>query len=391
VLHREERATALYLLTREVARAVTMDEVLKTAVDQIGRVFDAQVAMVLANPIGQLALEPHPSSTLALTEKERSVATWSFTHRKPAGRFTDTLMLAEAHYLPLLAPGGIVGVMGVRTRQTTPLSIEQAELLETFASQVALSIEREMLDEAAERSKVLAESERLYKTLLNSISHELRTPIAAITGAASSLLEPNTGERAETRTVLIGEIQTAAERLNRLVENLLDMTRLESGLLKIKQDWCDVGDLINVTLERLKPQLARHEVIVDLAPDLPLVHMDFVLMEQALMNLLHNAVTYTPPKTRVRVIAKVDGAQLVIVVADRGPGLPAESLDRVFDKFYRGPRAGAGGVGLGLSITRGLIEAHGGTITAENRVNGGARFTIRLPLGTPPESPQEGD
>ena len=247
VLRREERATALYLLTREVASAVTMDEVLKTAVDQIGRVFDAQVAIVLANPIGQLALAPHPASTLALTEKERSVATWSFTHRKPAGRFTDTLMLADAHYLPLLAPGGIVGVMGVRTRQTTPLSIEQAELLETFASQVALSIEREMLDEAAEQSKVLAESERLYKTLLNSISHELRTPIAAITGAASSLLEPNTSERAETRAVLIGEIQTAAERLNRLVENLLDMTRLESGLLKIKQDWCDVGDLINVT------------------------------------------------------------------------------------------------------------------------------------------------
>jgi two-component system, OmpR family, sensor histidine kinase KdpD len=389
VLHREERATALYLLTREVARAVTMDEVLKTAVDQIGRVFDAQVAIVLASPSGQLALAPHPASTLALTEKERSVATWSCTHRKPAGRFTDTLMLADAHYLPLLAPGGVVGVMGVRTRQTTPLSIEQAELLETFASQVALSIEREMLDEAAEQSKVLAESERLYKTLLNSISHELRTPIAAITGAASSLLEPNTGERAETRTVLIGEIQTAADRLNRLVENLLDMTRLESGLLKIKQDWCDVGDLINVTLERLKPQLAQHEVIVDIALNLPLVHMDFVLMEQALMNLLHNAVTYTPPKTRVRVIAKVDGAHLVIVVADRGPGLPAESLDRVFDKFYRGPRAGAGGVGLGLSITRGLIEAHGGTITAENRVNGGARFTIRLPLGTPPASPQE--
>jgi two-component system sensor histidine kinase KdpD len=326
---------------------------------------------------------------LDLSDKERAVATWSFTHRKPAGRFTDTLTLANAHYLPLLAPGGVVGVMGVRTRQTTPLSIEQQELLETFASQVALSIEREMLDEAAERSKVLAESERLYKTLLNSISHELRTPIAAITGAASSLLEPNTGERAETRTVLAGEIQTAADRLNRLVENLLDMTRLESGLLKIKQDWCDVGDLINVTVERLKPQLAHHDVIVDIAPNLPLVKMDFVLMEQALMNLLHNAAMYTPPKTRVRLSARTDGAQLLIVVADRGPGLSAESIERVFDKFYRGPRTGAGGVGLGLSITRGLIEAHGGTITAENRVNGGARFTIRLPLGTPPESPQE--
>ncbi|MFN8595714.1 MAG: sensor histidine kinase KdpD [Anaerolineae bacterium] len=389
VLHREERATALYLLTREVASAVTMDDVLETAVDQIGRVFDAQVAIVLANPIGQLAIEPHSASTLTLTDKERNVALWSFMNRKPAGRFTDTLTLADAHYLPLLAPGGIVGVMGVRTRQTAPLSIEQEELLETFASQVALSIEREMLDEAAERSKVLAESERLYKTLLNSISHELRTPIAAITGAASSLLEPNAGDRAETRTVLVGEIQTAADRLNRLVENLLDMTRLESGLLKIKQDWCDVSDLINVTVERLKSPLARHDVRIDIAPNLPLVKMDFVLMEQALTNLLHNAVTYTPPGTHVHVTAKLDGANLMIIVADQGPGLPPESVERVFDKFYRGPRARAGGVGLGLSITRGLIEAHGGTITAENRVSGGAQFTLRLPLATPPASPEE--
>jgi len=389
VLHREERTTALYLLTREVANAVTMDDVLHTAVDQIGQVFDAQVAIVLANPNGHLAAEPHPISTLKLDEKERSVAMWSFTNRKPAGRFTDTLAMAAAFYLPLLTPGGAVGVMGVRTRLAILLSGDQVELLETFASQVALAIEREMLDEAASRSMMLIESERLYKTLLNSISHELRTPIATITGAASSLLDPNTGNQPETWPVLIGEIQSAAERLNRLVENLLDMTRLESGMLKIKQDWCDVSDLINVSLERMKLQLARHEVFVNVAPNLPLVKMDFVLMEQALINLLHNAAMYTLPGTRVRVIARTDGSDLVIVVADRGPGLPPESIDRIFDKFYRGPRAGAGGVGLGLSITRGLVEAHGGTIIAENRVNGGARFTIRLPLGTPPAAPQE--
>jgi two-component system, OmpR family, sensor histidine kinase KdpD len=389
VLHREERSMALYLLTREVAKAVTMDDVLRTAVDQIGQVFEAQVAILLVNPNGHLAAQPHPISTLPLDEKERSVATWSFTNRKRAGRFTDTLALASAFYLPLLTPGGVVGVMGIRPREATLLSIDQVELLETFASQVALAIEREMLDEAASRSMMLIESERLYKTLLNSISHELRTPIATITGAASSLLDPNTGDQLETRNVLIGEIQSAADRLNRLVENLLDMTRLESGLLKIKQDWCDVSDLINIAVERMKPQLAKHEVLVDVAPNLPLVKMDFVLMEQALINLLHNAATYTPKGTRVRVSAKTDGPELLIVVADRGPGLPPESLDHVFDKFYRGPRAGTGGVGLGLSITRGLVEAHGGTISAENRINGGARFTIRLPLSTPPSAPQE--
>jgi two-component system sensor histidine kinase KdpD len=176
----------------------------------------------------------------------------------------------------------------------------------------------------------------------------------------------------------------AANRLDRLVENLLDMTRLESGLLKPKLDWCDVGDLIGTTLERLKPYLTPHEVIVEVPPDLPLVRMDFGLMEQALHNLIHNSVTHTPAGTRVRISAKIEGTELVMTVADRGPGLPADVLPKIFDKFYRAPNAERGGVGLGLSITRGLVEAHGGRITAENRTRGGISFVIRLPIGERP-------
>lgn len=389
IRHREERTAALYALAREVASAVTMEDVLRTAVKQIGQVFNAEVAVFLTEPAGRLSSQPHPASTLTPDDKERSVAAWVFENRKPAGRFTGTLPQAEAGYLPLLAPSDVVGVMGIRTRRPERLTPDQETLLETFASQVALAIEREMLDEAAQHAAVLAESERLHKTLLNSVSHELRTPIAAITGAASSLLEANVGNNPGARASLAEEIQAAAERLNRLVENLLSMTRLESGLLKLRLEWCDVGDLISVAINRIKPLLAQHELIVDVPPDLPLVQMDFVLIEQALVNLLHNAAMYTPPGTQVQIIAKVDGLDLAVIVADRGPGLPPDAPERVFDKFYRAPDARAGGTGLGLSITRGLIEAHGGTVRAENRSNGGARFTIRLRLGTPPALPPE--
>jgi two-component system, OmpR family, sensor histidine kinase KdpD len=181
----------------------------------------------------------------------------------------------------------------------------------------------------------------------------------------------------------------AAERLNRLVENLLDMSRLESGMLRVRLEWCDVADLISVTAQRVRPLLETHELIVSVPPELPLVRLDFVLIEQALVNLLHNAAVYTPPGTRVRLTVFRDGDQLALVVADRGPGLPPDALERIFDKFYRVQGAVAGGTGLGLSIARGIAEAHGGTLTAENRARGGARFVLRLPLGTAPEPPTE--
>ena len=389
VRRREERASAMYTLAREVASAVTMDDVLETAVKQIGQAFNADVAFLLSHPDDQLADEPHPASTFTLTEKEASVALMAFDKERPTGRFTDTLPFAEAQYLPLHAPSGVVGVMGVRTRDKERPSIDQQILLETFARQVALAIERERLDEAAEHSRVVVESERLYKTLLNSVSHELRTPIAAITGAASSLLDPKTGDNPAIRKMLIGEIQGGADRLNRVVENLLDMTRLESGRLKPNLEWCDANDLLNVAVNRVRPDLEDHEVVLDLAPDLPLIRVDFVLLEQALLNLLHNAAIHTPPGTRVRVTSQVDGSDVLLIVADRGPGLPPGDLKRVFDKFYRAPNAPPGGTGRGLSIARGLVEAQGGGITAENRSNGGARFIIRFPIGQQPQVPVE--
>ena len=206
-----------------------MEDVLSAAVKQTEQVFDAQVAFLLADENGQLSAQPHPVSTLPLTEKERSVAVWVFQNRKAAGRHTDTLPMAEARYMPLVTPHSVVGVMGVRWPGSTRLSFDQEMLLETFAQQVALAIERETFELAAEQAALLAKSEQLYKTLLNSVSHELRTPIAAITGAASSLLDAQTSSNPAARRTLVEDIQAASERLNRLVENLLDVTRLKWG------------------------------------------------------------------------------------------------------------------------------------------------------------------
>lgn len=313
---------------------------------------------------------------------------WVYDNRKSAGRFTATLPMAAARYFPLLTPNRTAGVIGIRTRQDERLAFEQEVLLETFKTfinQVALIIERELLDEAAEQSAMLRESERLYTTLLNSISHELRTPIAAIKGAASSLLDTHTGLNEPARTELTRNIQSAADRLNRLVENLLDMSRLESGRLRLKRDWCDISDIIGVAVKRLEQCFEVRPLTIRLAPQIALIQVDFGLIEQVLINLLDNACHYTPEGTAVLIEARYQDDWLEIVIADRGAGIPEADLERIFDKFYRVPGTAAGGTGLGLSISRGLIEAHGGTLIAENRPDGGARFILRLPVnGTPP-------
>lgn len=382
-----DRTLALYTLAHETATAVNMDDVLRTGVNQIGQMFAAEVAILLPRE-SKLERKAHPSSTLTVEDKDYSVATWVFDNGKAAGRFTNTLPSSTAHFLPLLTPNRTVGVIGIRTRQNERLSFDEEALLETFSNQIALVIERELLDEAAEQSAMLQESERLYTTLLNSISHELRTPIATIMGASSSLLDPQTGANEQVRAELTNDIHDAADRLNRLVENLLDMSRLDSGRLKLKRDWCDVSDVIGVAVKRDENCLRHRPVTIQIAPNLPLVQMDFVMMEQVIINLLDNICNYTPVGTRVGVTAELKDHWLVITVADTGPGL-GEDVERVFEKFYRVPGTATGGTGLGLSICRGLVEAHGGTLTAKNRETGGAQFMIRLPANSVPPPVRE--
>ena len=382
---REERSTALYHLTRDLADAANVDEMARNLVRQASQAFNARIAVLLGEPGGGLAATAHPASTFPVSEKEQSVAAWAFRNGKAAGRFTDSLPSAGAIYVPMQTNRDAVGVLAVEWPGDQPPTLEQRDLLQAFARQSALVLDRLRLDAEGQQARLVAESEKLSKALLNSISHELRTPISAITAAASALSALNGNEPPNLQKNLAGEIQESASRLNRLVGNLLDMTRLESGAVKPRLQWCDVADLVNVSLRQNERELAHHPVNVSLQQPLPLVKMDFVLIEQALNNLLLNAAAYTPPGTPVEINASVAQDMMAIAVADRGPGLPPDTLPHVFDKFYRVPGAPAGGTGLGLSIVKGLVEAHGGRVEARNRPGGGAEFTLYLPLQAAPE------
>ncbi len=380
---REERSTALYLLTRDLADAADINDVVQRLVRQVAAAFKAKAAILLRETDGTLARAAHPASAFGVSEKEQSVAAWAFRFGKAAGRFTDNLPLASAIYMPLQTNRGPAGVLAVALDGERPPTLEQRDLLDAYARQAALVLDRLRLDAEAQQAQLLTESEKLSKALLNSISHELRTPIAAITTAASALVEANTP--AHIRNTMALEIQESAARLNRLVSNLLDMTRLESGNVKPHMDWCDASDLVNVALRQNERDLSRHEIKPMLLQPLPLVKMDFVLMEQALNNLLLNAAHYTPAGTTVEVKASATADEMTISVGDRGPGLPPESLPHVFEKFYRVPGAPTGGTGLGLSIVKGLVEAQGGRVEVRNRPGGGAEFTIYLRVEPHPQ------
>ncbi len=390
--HNAERTLALYTLANETATAANLSDVLATAVAQIEHVFAADVAVLLAHN-ALLEREAHPASTLAIGANDFAVALWAFQSGQNAGQFTEMQPDASALFIPLRTPARTVGVLCLQLHWVDPPTFEQSVFLETFASQIALAIEREMLDEAARQGLMLRESERLYATLLSSISHELRTPLATITGAAGSLLQPDSIQDAAVRRELVGDIQSAGNRLNRLVENLLDMSRLDSGRLQIKRDWCDVGEVIGVALQQTAALHQGRPVRVSVAAGVPLVQMDFRLIEQVLVNLIDNACSYTPPGAPIAIGAQLttgDGTTwLQITVSDGGPGVPAEDLQRIFEKFYRISGTAAGGTGLGLSICRGLVEAHGGALTAANAATGGLVMTIVLPAATLPPPVRE--
>jgi two-component system sensor histidine kinase KdpD len=382
---REQHATALYLLTRELAQATDFADLLAIIIREVGKSTQAEVALSLPEESPENSLAPYFASTWPLTEKEQSVASWAFRRRQPAGRGTDTLPSAEGVHFPLLAGERVVGVLSLRLREgISALPANQRDLIDAFIRQIALVIDRQRLRDAEQRAKLVEESERLSKTLLNSISHEIRTPIAAISSAAANLNAARNPALSAVPWSMLDEIQEATRRLNRLVGNLLNMTRLESGHVKPKLDWCDVSDLLQVTLKEIEKDLVRHDVITEIASGLPLVRMDYVLMQQSLTNLVLNAAVHTPPRTHIQVRAGVQNEHLVLTVADNGPGLPPEALPYIFDKFYRAPAAPAGGTGLGLAIVKGFVEAQDGKVLAENRPEGGASFSILLPLAKPP-------
>ncbi len=386
--YRERRTASLYGVSRELAATRATGNLARVAAQHVHDVFEAKVAVWLETPEGRLENVATGDHTFTVDDKERGAVEWVFSNDKAAGRGTDTLPSSSALYVPLRGAQGRVGVLGVKPNDARRFNdAEQRTLLDVFASQIASALERSRLADQAQQATLQVEAERLRSSLLSSVSHDLRTPLSVITGAASALLQTEPALTAEARRDLAETIHEEARRLDRLVRNLLDMTRLASGAVKIAKEWQPIEGVIGAALGRMEDQLRDRKVDVRLTPDLPPVPIDDLLIEQVLINLLENAAKYSPSGTPIDISASTDGARLVVAVADRGPGIPRELVDRIFEKFYRLPREGAGGgAGLGLAICRGIVDAHGGRIWAENGDGGGAIFRFALPIdGPPPE------
>ena len=378
---REAQTAALYELGRDLTVTAGLDAVAQTVISHISQTFGREVAIFLPEENGPLKLYA-ASPGLVIIENELAVADWSFKRSQAAGRGTDTLPDASMRYQPLKTTGGVVGVLGVKPENAHQyLSADQRRTLDTFTNQAAMAIERARLIEQTRHAEILEITDKLQSALLNSISHDLRTPLVTITGALSSMADENVQLDEPSRRSLIETARGEADRLNRLVGNLLDMTRLEAGVVQIHPELCDVQDVIGSALEQLDARLAERAIQIDAPPELPLVSIDFVLISRVLVNILDNALKYSPAGTPIDIHAHVAGHYLEIAVADQGGGIQPEDLTRIFDKFYRVQRPdNVTGTGLGLSISKGIVEAHGGFMAAENNQTGGTTITIALPV-----------
>ena len=372
---REERTHALYQLTKDLNSVSGFDDVIKIAYDYINRYFKLECSIVVKNDMNQLEVIPLENSTIKLTESEMSIVNWVEKNSLKAGKFTNTLPSNEYTFYPLIGSSSALGVVVVK--QINIFTYGEEQFWESSLSQITGKYERELLRNATKKTYMISESEKLYKTLFNSISHELRIPIAAIMGSSETLLEQQLSEPIQKE--LYSEINIASIRLNRLVENLLNMSRLESGRITPHPDWCDIQDLANSVSESLKHELEPFKFSVFIPEDMPLIFVDFGLMEQVLHNLILNATQNAPAGSLIQLKVLMDNLTLRIQVIDQGTGFPETELASVFDKFYRGKNAKAGGTGLGLSIVKGFVEAHNGNVSASNGAKGGAVFTIKIP------------
>ncbi len=382
---REKRTQSLFALSRDLLGLRDPVEIAAEGARHVSELLRCPAAVLLPADGGRLEAAGDPRPDFAGDPRELAVAEWAFGHGHPAGSETDTLAGARARYEPLRGSRGPVGVLGVELPGSMrPLTPDQRDILAALAGQIAVPLERARLAAERDTARLAAQSEQLRSTLLSSVSHDLRTPLAAITGAASGLLE-TPPPAAPLARELASTVLDEAERLNRLVGNLLDMTRLESGTLSPKRDWHSLEEVVGSALGRVRRYAGERRLVAEVAPGLPLVPIDAVLVEQALVNLLENALRHGGPEGAVRVAARVEGEDAVLEVSDEGPGFPAEDALRIFEKFYRA--RGGTGAGLGLAIAKAIATAHGGTIRAGAGRPRGAVFRLTLPLGEGPPAP----
>jgi two-component system, OmpR family, sensor histidine kinase KdpD len=383
---RRAKLTAeLYAFSRKVAGIGALDDLLWATAYQITSMLNVRTVLLMPVKDGEgLEVASGYPPEDQLDDADMAAARWSWEHNRSAGRGADTLPGGKRLFLPLRTGSGPVGVIGIDRDTPGPLlTPEERRLLDALCDQAAVAIERISLAKGLDEARVLAETERLRAALLTSISHDLRTPLATILGTVSSLRSFPERYSAAEREDLLATLQEEAERLNRFVANLLDMTKLESGAIELKLELIDVAEIIGSALQRAGNVLAGHKVEVNIAPGLPMLRLDAVLFEQVLFNLLDNAAKYSPAGSPINIRATRDGELVEIEVVDEGPGIPPADLERIFDKFYRvhAQDRRRAGTGLGLAICRGFVEALGGWIVARNRRDrSGAVLTIRMPV-----------
>lgn len=380
-----KRTANLYEFSRKLASAASFDDVVWTAVSNVGLILQCQAVVLTPGAEGRLEINGAFPPQDELGVRDYSAALWAWEHGEPAGWTTATLPSSAWLFLPLRTAQGTHGVLGITFEERRPPTPDDRRVL-ALADQVAIAVERTQLVSDLQNSRILSETERLRSALLSSVSHDLRTPLVSIIGAASSLIEADEALGPDSRRQLAETIKEEGDRLNRYVQNLLDMTRLGYGALKLNRQPSDARELMGAAARQLGSALRDHTLILDIAEDLPAIDVDPILIQQVLANVLDNAAKYAPSGSRIAVAATAGKGDLTITVSDEGPGIPREDRERVFDMFYRvraadGQRAGTG---LGLAICKGIIDAHGGSIHAEPaRTDGtGTRIEIRLPLAT---------
>jgi len=386
-LERERHTGVLYRLGAKLAEGGSSEMIQDRVEAYLPGELGAPVLILRADARG--SLQAHETAAVRLTPDEMGMAQWALEHKEPSGRGTGTVPGSRALFLPLPGPERPVGVLawfGEEARM--PQDSERMSLLSTLASQISLALERARLAEERTEARIRAEHEHLRSTLLSSVSHDLRTPLGTITGATTTLLDPGPEASSEDQRMLLVTIHQESCRLQRLVNNLLDLTRLESGQVRVAKEWIPVEEVVGSAIGRMEEQLGDRPLAVQL-PE-AWIPLDPVLFEQVLVNLLDNAVKFSPPEAPIEIRGWVTGTQATLLVADRGPGISPGEEERIFDKLFRGKRtSGTPGAGLGLAICRGIIQAHGGTIRVASRPEGGSQFIIELPLdGEPPLLPE---
>lgn len=377
VIDREERTNALFQLTKQLSKASGLEQVLEVSAAEIEKNFGIAPEIILQD--GKNGLNITEQMAEKFSAVDLSIAQEVFTDHRIAGKFAGKYSDSNFTYYPLVGTKISPGVVAIKSDK--PFKGDQIAFHDAFFTQVSNALEREFLGELARKARFLDESDRLYKTLFNSISHELRIPVSTVLGAAETLMTSSHPE--SVRAVLYNEILTASIRLNRLIENLLNISRLESGRISIRLDWHDLNDLVNKVIDELKTELKPFTLKISVPQKMPLVKMDFGLMEQVLYNLLVNACEYAPASSAIDIKTNLENEVLEMQIMDQGPGFTQEEIQKVFDKFYKVKGNRSGGLGLGLSIVKGFVEAHKGTISLENRKSGGACFTIKIPSGSP--------